>query len=154
MENCDLEREAVYAAKTETISDELAEHQKNCAECRETIRLVRLFQKDLARGMPPRRLPAAGLIWFKSRLREKQRAADTVAKPILIVQTAGTVLAIGTFIWLLWGRSQNFPLLDQALSRVFASMEQILFPLIIGITALTFICCFLIFALRRFMLEK
>jgi hypothetical protein len=54
----------------------------------------------------------------------------------------------------MWGRSQNFPLLDQALNRVLGSMEQILFPLVIGITALTFICCLLIFALRRLLLEK
>jgi hypothetical protein len=153
-EACDFEREAVCAAKTEIFGDNFADHLKNCPACGETIKLVRFFQRDLVREMPPRRLPAAGLIWFKSRLREKHRVAETIAKPILINQTAAAILAVGTFIWLMWGRSQNFPLLDQALNRVLGSMEQILFPLVIGITALTFICCLLIFALRRLLLEK
>jgi hypothetical protein len=151
--NCNFEPEAVKVAKSAKVDDKIAEHIKSCDDCRETIRVASLLQTNLTRNLPTRKLPSAGLVWFKFKLREKQRAAESIAKPILIVQLAGTIAAFGTFIWLIFNRSY-FPGLDSGLSRVFESMEQVIFPLAAGIIVLTFICTTLIIALRGLLIGK
>ncbi len=85
---CEFEQRILGAVKSGTINNQTAEHIKSCAACRESVKIIRFFQMASMNEPSPEKLPVAGLIWFKSRLREKRRAAETVAKPILIAQTA------------------------------------------------------------------
>lgn len=151
---CEFEHSVVGAVKTGTINNQIAEHIKSCADCRETVKITRFFQITLMNEPQPKKLPAVGFIWFKSRLREKQRAAENVTKPILIVQTAAVVIFIGLFIWLLNTDFSNLLFLESALHRVFASIEQIVVLLGAGIACFAFVCSTLIYILRRFLLEE
>jgi hypothetical protein len=151
--NCEFEPEAVLSVKTGFVDDKVAVHIKTCENCREAIKIAGFFQANILKETMSRKLPAAGLIWFKSRLRQKQRAAEMVGKPILIVQMAGAAAGLATLIWLFFNRAK-FPILDSGLIRVFESMEQVVFPLAAGLTALVIISILLILALRRLMIEE
>jgi len=152
--NCDFESVVVKSLKSGFLSEEISEHIGACDNCRETMKVVRFFQTNLQSELPPKNLPAAGLIWWKSRLREKRRAAEQVAQPILIAQTAAVVIFVGVFVWLLNTEAFQLLSLDAALNQIFASIEPIIVSMFIGIVSFFFICTTLIFALRRFLLEK
>jgi len=151
---CDFEFAVVKSLKSGFINGEIGEHIHSCSSCRETAKIVRFFQTNLINESPPKRLPVAGLIWWKSKLRERRRAAENVSRPILLTQTAAVIVAFGTFIWLWVNGSLQFSTLETALNRVFNSMEIIAVPFIIGLICFAFICTILIFALRRFMIEE
>lgn len=151
---CDFEPAVVKSLKSGFINGEIGEHIQSCSNCRETAKVVRFFQTNLIKESPPKNLPVAGLIWWKSKLRERRRAAENVSRPILLTQTAAVVVAFGTFIWLWLNGSLQFSFLETALNRVFNSMEIIAVPFVIGLICFTIICTTLIFALRLFMTEK
>lgn len=151
---CPSEQIVVKSVKSGFTGEETAAHIQSCNICREAVKVVQFFQKNLINDMPPKNLPSAGLIWWKSRLRNRQRAAERVAKPIYIAQSVGSVVALATFLWFMTRDSTGFSSLDSGLSRVFTSMEQVVFPLAIGLIFLTFICITLIFTLRRFLIER
>ncbi len=151
---CDFEPAVVKSLKSGFINGEIGKHIQSCSNCRETAKVVRFFQTNLINESPPKRLPVAGLIWWKSKLRERRRAAENVSRPILLAQTTAVIFAFGTFIWLWLNGSLQFSFLETALKRVFNSMEIIAVPFVIGLICFAFICVILIFALRRFMIEK
>jgi hypothetical protein len=151
---CPSEQIVVKSIKSGFINDEIAAHIQSCNDCRETVKIVQFFQTNTVSDLPPKNLPSAGLVWWKSRLRNRQKAAEQVAKPIYIVQCIGSVIALVTFLWLMTRDSTGFSSLDSGLSRVLSSMEQVVFPLAIGLIFLTFICITLIFTLRRFLVER
>jgi len=150
---CEYESEIVKSLKSGFQTGEIAEHLRGCADCRETSKVALFFQTNLMNEPPPKNLPVAGLIWWKSRLREKQRAGERVAQPILIVQTAAAAGFAGLLVWLFGSDVLQISLSD-ALGRVFNSLTQILFPMFIGLTCFAVICFTLILVLRRLMPEK
>ncbi|MDQ3179590.1 MAG: hypothetical protein M3Q33_03620 [Acidobacteriota bacterium] len=152
--SCDFESVVVKSLKSGFLSEEISEHTEACVNCRETAKVVRFFQTNLKSELPPKNLPAAGLVWWKSRLREKRRAADLIAQPILIARTVASVLFFGIFVWLFNTEAFELLSLDTALNQIFTSIEPIIAPMFIGIVSFLFICTTLIFALRRFLLEK
>ncbi len=151
---CDFEPAVVKSLKSGFINDEISEHMQSCSNCRETAKIVRFFQTNLTNQSSPKCLPVAGLIWWKSKLRERRRAAANVTRPILLTQTTAVIVAFGTFIWLWLAGSLQFSFLETAINRVLNSMEIIAVPFVIGLICFAFICATLIFALRRFMTEK
>ena len=151
---CDFEQTIVKSLKSGFESDEISEHIKACANCRETAKVMQFFQTSLINESPPKNLPVARLVWWKFQLREKRLHTERVNQPILIAQTAAAVVALITIIWLMQNRSSYFPSIEPALNRVFASMEMIAAPFVIGIICFGFICTILVLALRRLMPEK
>ncbi len=151
---CDFEPAVVKSIKSGFINGEIGEHIQSCSNCQETVKVVRFFQTNLINEAPPKNLPVAGLIWWKSKLRERRRAAENISRPILLTQTAAVIVAFGTFIWLWLTGSLQSSFLETALNRVFNSMEIIAVPFVIGLICFAFICTALIFALRLFMTEK
>ncbi len=151
---CDFEQTVVKSLKSGFVSEEISRHIETCADCRETAKIMQFFQANLANESPPKNMPVAGLVWWKFRLREKQRRAERVAQPILIAQIVAGLIGFGTFIWLRQNNAPQFLSLETAFNQVFASMELIAVPLVAGIICFAFICAILVFALRRFMLDK
>ncbi len=151
---CNFEQTVVKSLKSGFVGEEVSEHIKACADCRETAKVMQFFQAKLPSESPPKNLPVAGLIWWKFRLREKQCRAERVALPISIAQIAAVVIAFGTFIWLRQNNSLQFSSLEAAFSRVLISFELIAIPFVGGIICFAFVCAILALALRRFTLDK
>jgi len=151
---CSFEQTVVKSLKSGFVNEEISRHIKACADCRETAKVMQFFQANLVKESPPKNLPVAGLVWWKFKLREKQRRAERIAQPILIARFVAVLVVFGTFIWLMQNNSAQFLSVQTAFSRVFASMEVIAAPLLTGAVCIAFVSAILIFALRRFMPDK
>jgi hypothetical protein len=152
---CDFETETIKFLKSGEIDEKISAHIESCADCRETAKIMHFFQTNLLNEpSPPKKLPAAGLIWWKSRLREKHKAAEQINRPILIVQTIAALVFIGVFFWLFNSDSFQNSFLGTAFYRVLDSMAIMLVPFFIGIFSLTFFSLLTSFILRRYLLEK
>jgi hypothetical protein len=151
---CDFQQTVVKSLKSGFVDKEVSRHVKACVDCRETAKVMQFFQVDLVKESAPKNLPVAGLIWWKFKLREKQRRAERVAQPMLIAQVAAVLIILGAFIWLSQNNSPQFLSVQTAFSGVFASMETIATPLLTGAISIAFISAILILALRRFMPDK
>ncbi len=147
---CDYENAVVKSLKSSVSTDEISTHLQACADCQETARVVLFFQSNLKKESPPKPLPTAGLIWFKSNLRKKQLATERAGQPILIVQTVAAIVFSGAFIWLYSGGWLNFLAID----RLLDSIDKIFVPLFAATVCFLFLCLILILTLRRYFLEK
>ena len=151
---CDFQQTLVKSLKSGFVSEEISRHIKTCADCRETAKVMQFFQANLVKESPPKNLPVASLVWWKFKLREKQRRAERVAQPMLIAQVIAALVVIGTFIWLRQNKSPQLLSIEAAFNRFFASMEVIAAPLLTGVICIAFVSAILVFALRRFMPDK
>lgn len=151
---CDYEQAVVKSLKLGLTNEEIAGHIESCANCLEAARIVRFFQANLAKDSTSRNLPAAGLVWWKTRLREKRRAAEEITKPIFYAQIIGAIIFAGVFIWLISSGALQSTSFASAIGRVFDSIGQIFVALISGIVGITVISVTLIFSLNRFWSEK
>lgn len=148
---CEYENVVVNSVKSGVQTEAIAEHLRACADCREAQKIALFFRTNLQNeSSPPPNLPSAGLIWWKSRRREKQRHAEQINQPIFIAQIAAAAAAFGLIIWLFANGSLGFLSLD----RVFDSLGQIFVPMFLGVGVLLFVCVFSVFILRRFLTEK
>ena len=151
---CDFEQTVVKSLKSGFLNNEISDHVKLCANCRETAKVMQFFQTNLKNESPPKNLPVAGLVWWKFKLREKQRRAQRVAQPILIAQIVAAIVAFGVIVWLRQNNSLQFSSLETAFSHVLTSFELIALPFVGGIIFFTFICAIGVFGLRRFTSDK
>jgi hypothetical protein len=152
--NCEFEPQTIKAAQTGFAGDEISAHIMSCADCRETAKVARFLNANLESDTFAPDLPAAGFLWWKSKIIEKHRRAERVAQPILIAQISGFAIAFAAFVWLLSSKSSQIDWLDTAVNRTFASVESLVFPLVAGIVCIAFVCLLFVLALRRFFLEK
>lgn len=153
-QGCDFEQSVVKSIKSGLVAEEVSEHIKACADCTETAKVMMFFQTNLPRESPPKNLPAAGLVWWKFRLREKQRRAERVEQPILIAQIAAAFAASVIIVWLGQNYSEYISSLAPAFAKIFDSMGTIAFPFVIGVTCFAFVCAIFVFALRRLLPDK
>lgn len=153
--NCEFEPQTIKAVKSGfAASEEISAHIKSCAACRETAKVAAFFQRNLRNEQPPQNLPAAGFLWWKSKIIEKRRRAERVAQPILIAQIAAAAAVFATCLWFLTSKSAQSDSLDAAVGRTLASVESFVLPLAAGIVCFAFACLLLILALRRYFSEK
>ncbi len=151
---CAFEQTVVKSLKSGLVSEEISEHIKACADCLETAKVMQFFQTNLPRESPPKNLPAAGLVWWKFRLREKQRRAERVEQPILIAQIAAGFVALIIIVWLRQSYSEPFFSLQSALGRVLESAGTIAFPFVIGLSCFALVSTIFVLTLRRLMTDK
>ena len=151
---CDFQQTVVKSLKSGFANEEISRHIEACADCGATAKVMRFFQANLVKESAPKNLPVAGLVWWKFKLREKQRRAERIAQPILIARFVAVLVVFGTFIWLMQNNSAQSLSVKMAFNRVFASMEVIAAPLLTGAACIAFVSVILIFALRRFMPDK
>lgn len=151
---CDFQQTVVKSLKSGFVNKEISRHIEACADCGETAKVMRFFQENLVKESAPKNLPVAGLVWWKFKLREKQRRAERVGQPMLIAQFAAVIIVTGAFLWLMQNDSAQSLSVKMAFNRVFASMEVIAAPLLTGAVCIAFVSVILIFALRRFIPDK
>lgn len=147
---CEFENAVVKSLKSGGATEAIAAHLADCPDCREARRIVSFFQTNLKRESAPPNLPTAGLVWWKSRLREKQRHAERAGQPIFITQIISAIVFGSAFVWLL----NNGWLKFLAIGSLLGSIEKIIVPLFAGTIGFLFVCLILIFTLRRYLLEK
>lgn len=151
---CDYENGVVKVLNSGFITEEIKTHLASCANCREAAKIVKFFRHNLIKESKSKPLPAAGLIWWKSQLREKQRNAVRISQPMAIVQAVSIAIFIGLFIWLVNTETFQLSQFGAAVNRVFAALEEVLVFLATGIICFLIIGATLIFTLRRLLLEK
>lgn len=147
---CEYEHAVVKSVKSGVSNAEVSAHLDGCDDCREAARIVLFFQSNLKNESTPKNLPTAGLLWWKSRLRERQRRAKSVGQPILIAQIVAAIFFGGVFVWLL----NNGWLKFLAVGTLLDSIDKIFVPLFATTAGFLFVCLILIFTLRRYLLEK
>jgi hypothetical protein len=153
-QGCDFEQTVVKSIKSGLVGGEISEHIKACADCSETAKVMQFFQMNLPGESPPKNLPAAGLVWWKFRLQEKQRRAERVAQPILIAQIAAGFVAFVMIVWLRQSYSEPFFSLQSALGRIFESAGTIAFPFAIGLSCFALVSAIFVLTLRRLIPDK
>lgn len=153
---CEFEPRAIEAVKSglSAANEEISAHLNACADCRETARVVSFFQTNFTNEQPPKNLPAAGFLWWKSRIIEKRRRQERVAQPILIAQIAAALAVFSSVLWFLISNSAATDSLDAVLAQTFASIKIIVAPLVFGIIVFAAVCLLFSLFLRRYFLEK
>ena len=151
---CEYEHAVVKSLKSGASTAEISAHLNGCPDCQETQRVVSFFQSNMKSEPSPKNLPVAGLVRWKSKLREKHRAAERVGQPILIVQTIAALVFTVVFLWLFNTGSLPLATLGEGLSRVAGSMGQIVFPVFIVCISFAIVCLTTVLLLRRFLPER
>lgn len=151
---CEYESLAVKSFKSGIANKNIDDHLKSCADCQEALKVAGFFQANLAKEPPPLNLPAAGLIWWKARLREKHRAAARVGQPIFIVQIVSIGVFSGVFLWLFNTDVLQFSSLGEGFNRIAASMAQIVFPLIVAFIGFAVVSLAAVLFMRRVLPER
>lgn len=144
---CDYEKR-LAAVKADSLSDELKNHLKECADCRETQKIITFFQKIPAQEKSTINLPTAGFIWWKSQMQKKRAAAARAVQPIYIIQTAAAIPASALVVWLLISFSQ-FDFIGSAFAKILDSLGSIIIPLLLGAAGLAVVSAVLTFTLNR-----
>lgn len=94
---CEREKSVVAALKTGGLTEELRAHLRECAACQDAL-LVAGFLSAEAETAPVE-VPAAGLVWFKSRLRLRREAAERAERPLVWGSRIAAALALAGMIW-------------------------------------------------------
>ena len=102
--HCDREQDVVDALRSgrwaSAWGEELRQHAAACAVCAEVAFVAREFQHELEStqaevAQDGRRLPSAGLVWWKAQLAARRAAEQRATAPIAWTERAA--LALGTF---------------------------------------------------------
>lgn len=143
---CDYERQIRLAVKNNSLGDDLKKHLESCGDCRETQKIARFFQMNAAASERiAAKLPTAGFVWWKSQLQKKRAAAERAGKPILLIEIiAGAAFCLISF-WLLNS------LLESSVDRIFASLEQLILPIIGAIAVFGLIAVSATLFFRRYL---
>jgi len=151
---CEFEPQTIRAVKSGFAGEEISAHLKCCAGCRETAKVVAFFQTNFVKETSPETLPAAGFLWWKSKIIEKRRREERVAQPILLAQIAAAAVFFATFLWFLVSQSAPSASLDSTFGRAVASIQVFIVPLAAAAICFAFICLLFVLALRHYFSEK
>jgi hypothetical protein len=108
---CLHEAAAIEAQRSGEWEDALAAHFESCPHCREAVRIASWMETLAATTAAHRTLPDPDLLWIKSRLFERQAAADRVLQPLLVGDTvARSVVGAFAAAWLAlsWPSMQSY----------------------------------------------
>lgn len=142
---CEFEKAVVKELTQAVQNEKLALHVKECAGCREALKVAGWMQ-NFAATVPKRALPTAGFIWWKAKLIEKRAAGKRAAQPIVWTQTAAIILITITSVWLMTKYQSKFSTVIENFS---ASFELIAAPFLIAFVCAAFICLAIAFGWRE-----
>lgn len=128
---CEFENKRAENASAAIRDENFAAHLKQCSKCREAFRVADWMQRLAAETAPSAKLPTAGFLFWKSKIIEKQRAAQRAAKPIFWMETAAIVLISIAMLWL---AVKNQTRLEPVWNQIFASLELVAAPFFIALT--------------------
>lgn len=142
---CEIEKQVVKMLKSNSNDPEIYLHMQSCETCRETAKIIEFLNTSKERDQ----LPTAGFIWWKSRLRQRRRAAENVTKPIRIVQAVTILIAFLSFVGLFIADYLQDSLIASALGRVLNSLESLASAFITGIIGFVIISIIVMLIFRR-----
>jgi len=151
---CEFQSAVIKSLKSKIANDQIEAHLKNCADCRETLKVARFFHPNVMVEPSPSKLPVAGLVWWKAKLREKHRTVGRASQPITIVQTIAVISFTVVFLWLFNLESLHLATLGEGLSRVADSIPQFIIPTIIGFISFAAVCLATVLLMRRFLPDR
>jgi len=127
---CEFEKAVVKEFGQGILNENLALHVKECADCREALKVTKWMQNFAAVASAPKRtLPTPGFLWWKAKIIEKQEAGKRAAQPIVWTQTAAIILVLLTMIWFAIKFQSKFSTVIENLS---ASINLIAAPFLIA----------------------
>jgi len=135
---CEFEQSVIRNLSASNRSGELSAHLKQCADCREALKVAQWMQTFAASAAKEANaLPAPGFLWWKSKLIERQEAAKRAARPIVWTQIAAALIFTATIFWLL---IENQAHLAPVWNNLSTSLELITVPLLIAFICGALIC--------------
>lgn len=97
-EFCRFEEAVTAAIQSGEWNEDLRRHVAGCEECAD-LALVARYCAAAAKDIPEAPLPAAGLLWWRAQIAERQEQAERAVAAIEVVQK----VAIGVVLVLLLG---------------------------------------------------
>jgi hypothetical protein len=94
---CERESQAVAARLAGVWPVELKQHVARCAECQDAI-LVSSFLCESG-SAETTEVPAAGLVWFKTKLRLRREAVERAERPLVWGQRVAVVIGCCAIAW-------------------------------------------------------
>ncbi|MEJ7700333.1 MAG: hypothetical protein WKF71_11905 [Pyrinomonadaceae bacterium] len=143
---CEFEKAVVKELAQGIQNEKLAFHIKECAGCREALKVAGWMQNFAVVGAPKRALLTAGFIWWKAKLIEKQAAGKRAAQPIVWTQRAAIILVTITSVWFVNKYQSKFSTVIENFS---ASFELIAAPFLIAFVCAAFVCLAIAFKWRE-----
>jgi len=126
---CEFEKAVVKEFGLGILNENLALHVKECADCREALKVTEWMQNFAAVAEPKHTLPTPGFLWWKAKIIEKQEAGKRAAQPIVWTQTAAIILVLLTVVWFAIKFQSKFSTVIENLS---ASINLIAAPFLIA----------------------
>ena len=94
MSACEREDELLDALGAGYVGAELESHVSSCASCSELRSVAGALLDDRAMAMMEAPVPSSGTMWWRMRLRQRQEAAATAQRSLLIGQAVTLAVAI------------------------------------------------------------
>jgi hypothetical protein len=91
---CIREDELLTALSRGLVGAELSEHAAACDACSELLALAGALLDDRAAAIAEAPVPAAGTMWWRMRVRQRQEAVATARRSLFIGQAATLAVAL------------------------------------------------------------
>lgn len=143
---CEFEKVVVKELTQGIQNEKLALHVKECAGCREALKIASWMQNFAANAAPKRRLPTPGFLRWKSKIIEKREAGERAVQPIVWTQTAAIFLTVVTTAWLAIKYQSKFSTVIENFS---ASLQLVAAPFLIAAVFAAVVCLAVAFKWRE-----
>lgn len=147
--NCQFEPLITRHLKAGSLSDELTLHLQSCDSCLATVKIIRFFKHQSALEFVPK-LPTAGLIWWKSKLRERESANQKITQPLFIMQNVGILLASLTIFGIFILRPAYLLPVAAVINQTFNVVVQMADYLLVSISILFVFAVITLYSMRNF----
>jgi hypothetical protein len=135
--DCPLEQETlaiVHAGRWPDSCDEASRtHIDACPVCGDIVRVAALVANDYQSSLRTARVPASGLIWWRTQRRMKQDAARAASRVITIVQAIAVAAGVAVAMGIIVATSRAFAFAPSDLPRTLLAQWGI--PLLIALAA-------------------
>ncbi len=143
---CEFEKAVVKESAQGNPNEKLALHVKECADCRDALKVASWMQNFAANAATKRTLPTPGFLWWKSKIIEKREAGKRATQPIMWTQIAAIILAIITTAWLAVKYQSKF---STVLENFSASIKLVAVPFLIAFVFAAVVCIAVAFKWRE-----
>jgi len=95
---CALEPEVLAAVVQDRLCGELQTHAESCPICGDLAHIASLVRGDFAAAEREANLPTADVVLLRARIRAREEAARTAARPILLTHAVAIAALLGLLV--------------------------------------------------------